>query len=50
MNIRVWIIITAIVLGVAGYALLSAYGGWQIALGVFLCVWANNLQLKHGNS
>lgn len=32
------------VLAGSGFALLWVYGSWQIALGVFLLIWANNIE------
>jgi hypothetical protein len=34
----------ALALAMTGFRLLEAYGSWQVSLGVFLCIWANNIK------
>lgn len=37
------------VTGLAGFALLWAAAGWQIALGAFFVLWSKNLHDRHAN-
>jgi len=36
-------LILSALIGIAGYWILVAKGSWLLALGVGLCIWANNL-------
>lgn len=40
---KIAITITSLVLGITGIAVVTMYGGWQIAAGVFVMMWADNL-------
>lgn len=33
-------------LHIAGLTLIAIYGDWRVAVGVFLVVWANSIELK----
>jgi hypothetical protein len=34
------------VIGVVGYAIIIAYGGWGVAIGLAIATWGYGLQLK----
>jgi len=34
-------------LDISGYVLLIYFANWQIALGVFLAIWGNNIDMKY---
>ena len=37
------ILISALIIGIVGTTLVVIYGSWQIAVGVILILWADNL-------
>jgi len=35
--------ILALILGIIGMVLIIVYGNWQVALGIFIFTWGNNV-------
>lgn len=42
------IILISIIGGMIGLGLIINYGNWQIAFGIFICIWANNMSFGKG--
>ena len=50
MNTKLLYALAVAAFGFAGIAIIAVYAGWQTALGVFICVWANNISNANINS